>query len=234
MGVEVARRIRVVVVDNDDLVRDAVTLMLRDPEIEVVAACATAEEGLEAVKLHQPHVALVDLHMDGDPGAGVTLIGNIRSADPAVACAVLTATAVNGEYLGPALKVGARGYYRKSYAKGERLPLIVKHLADGHFDIDPGLAGAVEEWLNDRYPEPPGGQPLPEATLSRREQDVFELAVQGRSVDEIASALVNDRETVRTHLRHIYSKLYVSGQPELIFVVGLRRYLAEALVRLNR
>lgn len=234
MTADAAKRIRVVVVDNDDLVRDALTLILRDPEIEVVAACATADEGLEAVKVHLPQVALVDLHMDGDPGAGVALISDIRRNVPTVSCAVLTATAVNGEYLGLALKAGARGYYRKSYAKGNQLPLIIKHLASGHWDIDPGLADEVQEWLNGHYPEPPGRPLLPERALTPTEWKVFERAVEGRSVDEIAGYLVVERETVRTHLQHIYSKLCVNGQQELIFVVGLRRYLVEALVRSNR
>jgi DNA-binding NarL/FixJ family response regulator len=228
------RRFTVVCVDDDDFARGALKYMLADPEIEVLALCASEQECLPVVAQHKPQIALIDMQLDGDPMGGVGVIKRIRELSPATICAVLTATADNGEYFFQALQVGAEAYYSKSYAVGTSLPALVKSLARREYQLEPRFAKQLAEYVK-------GKIPLLEVTarshvheLSERERQVLELIAEGYGPSDIAKELVISPNTVKTHKKNMVFKLRLDSQAQLVVYAVLERYLVQPLRERNK
>jgi two-component system, NarL family, response regulator DesR len=113
MNARLARPITVVVVDDDRFVRGSMRLMLHDTDIEVVAACGSADDAYVAIEQHRPLVAIVDLLMHGDPRGGIELIARIVQGGHDTACMILTPVDPKGIQVRDAIATGARGFYRK-------------------------------------------------------------------------------------------------------------------------
>jgi two-component system, NarL family, response regulator LiaR len=202
---------RVLIADQDPLVRRVVRDTLRGDGISIVAE---ATDGLEAVRLaaeHTPGTVLMDVVLPELDG--LTAIRRIVSASPLVR--VIVFTAVEESDVGiAALKAGASGYVRKDVDLST-LPRVIAAVADGQAAV----SRAFVTVLIDRVRAAPEGhvglRPVRSA-LTPREWEVLDLLCGGLTVDEVTDTLVLSSETVRSHLQRAMRKLGVHSREAAI------------------
>ncbi len=199
-------RITVSIVDDDYSAREALRLLLEGPEIEIIALCESPEACLDAIVRRPPQVALVDMRMQGDPYAGVTLIRQIRALSPATACLALTASDRRGDLLPRAFYAGAHGYYRKGYVLGDELPHIVQRLAEGAWELDPEMA---ERILRD------SGSNDATSAFTLRERDMLQRIASGASAGALAGVFHERESTIHTSIRNIMGKAQAARSAEI-------------------
>ena len=207
--------IRVVLADDQAVVRDGLVLLLSaSADVTVVAAAADGRDAVDLVLEHRPDVALLDLRMPGLDGAQVT--AELASQAPEVRVLVLTTFADDDAIL-PALRAGALGYLTKD-ASGEELLAAIREVAAGRTALDPSVQRRLVELVSRpaaAATPPPAGGPAP-GGLTRREVEVVQLVAEGLTNGQIARRLVLSEATVKTHLNHVLAKLDVDGRPGLV------------------
>ncbi|HLM07366.1 MAG TPA: response regulator transcription factor [Blastococcus sp.] len=201
----------VVLVDDQQLVRDGLRLILELAGIEVLGEAADGEEGARLVLDLRPDVVLMDLRMPHIDGIEATR--RIVAADSPTRVLVLT-TFEGEELTFAALRAGATGYLLKD-AGGRRLVEAVEAAAAGERPLAPEVVARLVASYVDRPPAPPG-DPARLAALSERERDVLALIGAGRSNPEIAAELYISLATVKSHVRHILAKLDLRDRPQAI------------------
>lgn len=195
--------IRVVVADDQRVVRDGLTMLVG--LIEGVEVVATACDGIEAVDRAQrerPDVVLMDLRMPRMEGADATR--EIRATLPDTQVLVLT-TYADDDALFPALQAGARGYLTKD-ASAEEIEHAIRALVAGHTHLDPTVQQRLLDAVLEARPAPPGSPSALPDELTPREAEVLKLIAAGLSNAEIADALVVSGATVKTHVNRIFYK----------------------------
>ncbi|MDX6691376.1 MAG: hypothetical protein QOG15_2833 [Solirubrobacteraceae bacterium] len=200
--------IRVVVVEDFPLVRDAVVGVLsRDPGIEVVGEAASGREAIELAEALQPDVMILDLGMP-DMG-GLEVLDKLRTSHPQIRVIVLTASE-HPTSLFDAVAAGAAGYLSKRTVGDElRQAVITAH--GGGSVITPALAShLLKEFSSTARGESSYVRPL-----QGRELEVLRLVVQGRTDNEIAEALFISSRTVQSHLTNIRAKTGLRRRAEL-------------------
>lgn len=195
------RAIRVVVADDQSVVREGIVMLLGLlPGVEVVGAARDGEEAVALVAEVAPDVVLMDLRMPRCDGAEATR--RIRSAYPGTQVVILT-TYADDDSLFPALQAGARGYLTKD-AGGDEIVRAIQDVLAGQA----GLAPSVQRRLLERVTAPPpaaGPAVLPDG-LTGREGEVLGLVAEGLSNPEISRALHISTATVKTHINNIFAK----------------------------
>ncbi|WP_328326767.1 MULTISPECIES: response regulator transcription factor [unclassified Streptomyces] len=213
--------IRVLVADDQAVVRDGVVLLLSSADdMEVVGEAGDGHEAVRLATESRPDVALVDLRMPGLTGAEVT--ARVVSADIGVRVLILT-TYADDDAVMPALRAGASGYLTKD-ATGEAVLAAVRDVAAGHTVLDPAVQRRLVELV---VSEPASTPPAPEPSaspgipaeaegLTRREIDVVRLVAQGLNNRQVAKEMVVSQATVKTHLNHVLAKLALEDRGSLI------------------
>jgi DNA-binding NarL/FixJ family response regulator len=191
--------IRVLVVDDQELVRDGFALILAaQDDIDVVA---TASDGIDAVagaREHHPDVILLDLRMPRLDGLGA--IPRIRAESPDSRILVLT-TFPDDDYVVRALRGGARGFLLKDSPRAS-LVSAVRSVMSGEVVLDAAVAPTLVAGL----PHPTGAHADAVARMTAREQDVLRCVARGLNNAEIAATLHISETTVKTHLSRLLSK----------------------------
>ncbi len=210
--------IRVLLVDDDPLVRSGLRMMLAGaPELEVVAEAGDGREVLGAVDLHRPDVVLMDIRMPQVDGIAATRLLAAQPDPPAVL--VLT-TFDADELVLRALQAGAAGFLLKDTPPAEIVRAIeLVHAGDGM--LSPAVtrrlialvagdadAGARAERARARL-----------ATLSPREHDVALAVGRGQANPEIAAALHLSVATVKAHVSRLLDKLDVDNRVQIALLV---------------
>jgi DNA-binding NarL/FixJ family response regulator len=197
--------VRVLLVDDQDLVRSGLRRILRRRDgIVVVAECEDGDEVEEAVRTHRPDVVVMDLRMRRVNGIEATR--RLRE-DPGAPPVLVLTTFDDDELLSGALRAGASGFLLKDSA-AEDLVRGVRRVATGQAVLDPAVTERVLVAFRDSpaAPAPPGpGAPLEE--LTAREREVLELIGRGLSNGEIAGELTISEVTVKSHIGRIFTKL---------------------------
>ncbi|KAB2346439.1 response regulator [Actinomadura rudentiformis] len=196
-----AARTRVLVVDDQTVVREGLLLLLDLlPEIDVVGSAADGEQAVAKVAELSPEVVLMDLRMPRVDGVEATR--RIKAAHPEVEIVVLT-TYADDESIFAALRAGARGYLTKD-AGAEQIAAAVETVRNGSSLLDPAVQRRlVEAVAAGEKPRRHGD--LPDG-LTRREAEVLALIAQGRSNAEIAGDLFITEATVKTHINNLFAK----------------------------
>jgi DNA-binding NarL/FixJ family response regulator len=208
-GGSAERTIRVVIADDQRMVRDGLQLMLSlVGGVEVAAVTADGDEAVAAVAAHDPDVVLMDLRMPRCDG--VTATERIRAEHPRTQVVVLTTFADDDEVLA-ALRAGARGYLTKD-AGAEEVARAIRHVADGHADLDP----AVQRRLLELVPNQVGAARASADGLTDREAEVLRLIASGLSNAEIAAQLVVSESTIKTHVNHVFAKIGVRDRAQAV------------------
>lgn len=200
--------IRVLVADDETLIRDAVaTLLGLQEDLEVVAVAGSGDEALAAALRHRPDVALLDLQMPGLDG--IEVAERLGTQLPDCRCVIVTSHGRPG-YLRRALETGVRGFLPKT-ASAAVLAQAVRTVHDGGRYVDPELAAdAIAA----------GASPL-----TARESDVLELAADGAPVEEIAARAHLSPGTVRNYMSAAVAKLGVANRHEAVRVARERGWL---------
>lgn len=213
------RRIRVMVVDDHPLVRNAVRQALDTEDLEVVAEAASAEEALEIAPETRPDVILVDIELPGVDG--VSLVRELAPRLPETRIVMLTASRED-RHLIDAMRFGAVGYLTKDLS-AQGLARAVRAAWEGELAMSrKGAARLVRRLVESsrRVPDPTVVEPVL-ATLTPREGEVLRLLAEGLTDHEIARALTLSPRTVEMHVSNVLHKLDVRNRSE-----AARRYRA--------
>ncbi|MDR7276729.1 response regulator transcription factor [Catenuloplanes atrovinosus] len=205
--------IRVVLVDDQDLIRRGLSRLLElEPDIAVTGEAASGPAALALPALADADVALVDARMPGM--TGVELIARLAVAHPGVRALLLT-TFDDDEFVFGSLRAGARGFLLKD-ASPETLVAAIRVAARGGTVIDAQVAGRVVARLDDDPPAPP---PVP---LSAREEEIARLVATGASNQEIARTLFLTEGTVKNHVSAALRKLGLRDRTQLALAFARR------------
>jgi NarL family two-component system response regulator LiaR len=216
--------VRVLIVDQDPLVRRVVRDALAGSRVSVVAEAADGREAVDLAARHQPDVVLTDIVLPELDGP--TAIRRIVSASPLVRVIVFTA-AKDAQTGITALKAGASGYVNKDVELGA-LPRIITAVASG----EAAVSRAFVSVLIDRVRTAPEGhtglRPV-RSPLTPREWEVLDLLCTGLSMDEVTEMLVLSPETVRSHLQRAMRKLGVHSRDAALTAARQLRGSAAAI-----
>ncbi len=198
--------IRVVIVDDEALVRSGFTLILNaTPDIRVVAS-ASGVDALEVIKAEKPDVLLLDIRMPQVDG--LTLLNVLTAMPDRPAIAMLT-TFDADEYVLTALNAGASGFLLKD-TEPDQLAQYVRALAAGGVVLAPRASRRLLDTQPGRLAMDAESERV--ATLTGREQQVLALVAQGLSNAEIGGRLYLGAGTVKDHVSAILAKLGVAGR----------------------
>ncbi|WP_029432935.1 response regulator transcription factor [Blastococcus sp. URHD0036] len=202
--------VSVVLVDDQQLVRDGLRLILELAGVTVVGEAADGADAVPLVLDRRPDVVLMDLRMPVVDGVEATR--RIVAAGCPSRVVVLT-TFEGGEHAYRALRAGASGYLLKD-AGGDRIVAAVRAAAAGEMPLAPAVVATLVASFTARPPAPLPDDAL--AVLSDRERDVLALVGAGRSNGEIAAELFISTATVKTHVRHLLAKLDLRDRAQAI------------------
>jgi DNA-binding NarL/FixJ family response regulator len=194
--------LRVLLVDDQRLVRAGFREILMGEGFTVVGEAADGREAVELAQLRQPDVVLMDIQMPGLNGIEATR-QILARPEPRPRVLVLTTFDLD-EYVYEALRAGASGFLLKD-APEDQLAAAIRVVADGGSLFAPSVTRRLIAEFSQRAR--PGGPPPELAELTARELEVFRLIARGLSNGEIAAELVVSEHTARTHVGHILSKL---------------------------
>ena len=202
------RGIKVIIVDDNDSLRDSVGMLLQDsPNFTLAGSYSHCLDIIENIKDTQPDVVIMDIDMPGMNGIeGAKLI---RKNFPAVQVLMLTVFD-DDEKVFAAIKAGAGGYILKN-AEPENLLHAISEVYSGGAPITPGIAKKVLQQFQALLPEEEK-----DYHLSMREREVLGLLVDGLSYKMIAAKLNITYDTVRAHMKKIYEKLHVASMTEAV------------------
>ncbi len=199
--------ISVLIVDDHAVVREGLRTFLELQEgLEVVGEAADGREAIDAARRLQPDVILMDLVMPELDGVAAMRV--LRTEVPDTRVIVLTSF-LDDERLLPAIQAGAAGYLLKNVEPSE-LARAIQAAHRGEAIIDPSAAARLVQAFADSATVRP---PEPER-LTRREHEVLELIVGGRSNKRSAIELGIAEKTVKTHVGHVLEKLGVTDRTQ--------------------
>ncbi|MCZ4098151.1 MULTISPECIES: response regulator transcription factor [Streptomyces] len=203
-----ARNVRVLLADDQSMVREALaTLLGLEDDIEVVAQVARGDEVLAAARAYAPDVALLDIEMPGL--TGIEAAAQLRKALPGIRIVIVTTFGRPG-YLRRAMESGAEAFLVKD-APASQLADAVRRVLRGERVIDPTLAAAA---LAD------GADPL-----TARERDVLRAAADGSVNAEIARSLLLSEGTVRNYLSTAIQKTGARNRAEAVRIAREKGWL---------
>jgi DNA-binding NarL/FixJ family response regulator len=204
--------IRVLVADDQDIVRAGLTMILdAQQDIEVVGEAADGREAVALARRLRPDVCLFDIRMPGVDGIEATRQLAGPDVDDPLAVVVITTFDLD-EYVHGALKAGARGFLLKDAGPG-LLTQAIHAAAHGDALIAPSITARLLATFAATNPEQPPAQPL--EPLTRREEEVLIPVAQGWTNDEIADDLHISLSTVKTHLASLMRKLNARNRVEI-------------------
>jgi DNA-binding NarL/FixJ family response regulator len=222
-------RIRLLIVDDQPLVRRGLALMLSlEPDMEVVGEAGDGVEAIEQALRLRPDVVLMDLHMPRKGGVGATR--EITASLPQARVLVLT-TMEAEQSVFDAVRAGATAYLLKDATEREVVE-TVRAVHRGESRLTPQIARKVLDQFRrmaEAMPEPPLRAEEPDRTagaLNEKETRVLQLIAEGKSNKHIAAAMFLAEGTVKNYVSRIMEKLHASSRTELA-VIALRRRQVE-------
>jgi DNA-binding NarL/FixJ family response regulator len=205
--------IRVLVVDDDELVRSGFRMILEaQDDIEVVGEAADGADAVAMTMTLAPHVVLMDVSMAGVDGIEATrqLVANTSSASR-----ILMVTTFDlDRHVYDAFRAGASGFLLKNVPAAQLIG-AVRCVARGDMLLSPSITRRLIETFTHR-PAPASGRPSQLAALTERELQVLAAVGRGRSNVEIAQELFLSEATIRTHINHVLSKLQLRDRVQAV------------------
>jgi DNA-binding NarL/FixJ family response regulator len=199
---------RVVIADDQTLVRRGFRLILNSADIPVVAEAADGAEAIAAVRKHRPDVVLMDIRMPQMDGLEATRRILASSAEDVNAVRIIILTTFDlDQYVYAALAAGASGFLLKDVTP-EHLVAAVQLVRTGDALLAPSITRRlVERFAPPLAPATAGAPGRDLSALTPRELEVLRLIARGMSNAEIAAAFTLSEATVKTHVARILTKL---------------------------
>lgn len=212
-GIEMTESIRVLLVDDQELIRSGLRGILREAfGFQIVGECTHGGEVSDAVATLAPDVVLMDVRMPGVDGIEATR--RLRE-DPTAPPVLALTTFDDDQALAGMLRAGAGGFVLKGIP-AEDLQRAVRAVATGGAWLDPSVTGRVLTVYRDAPDASPPASDEALGSLTAREREVLELIAAGLTNEEIANELVVTAGTVKTHVNHIYFKLDLRNRSEAV------------------
>jgi DNA-binding NarL/FixJ family response regulator len=199
---------RVMVVDDHPMWRDAVSRDLGDAGFEVVAAIGEGTQAMRIAAALRPDVVVLDLQLPDVSGVEVTR--GLLAAHPAAQVLILSASGEHRHVL-DAVKAGAAGYILKSASRTDFVD-AVRRTAAGEAVFSPGLAGLVLGEYRRLAASPAPDTPR----LTDREAEILRMVGTGLSYKQIAERLTLSHRTVQNHVQNTLSKLHLHNRVDLV------------------
>ncbi|MEV3993857.1 response regulator transcription factor [Streptomyces sp. NPDC049837] len=208
-------RVRVLLADDEDLVRSGMSMILQaDPDIEVVAEAADGAEAVQLVRAHRPDVVLMDIRMPVVDG--LTATTEITRLPDAPRVVVLTTFDLD-EYVHAALQAGATGFLLKNTPPRE-LARAVKAVYDGDAMLAPSVTRRLIQDFVGRDTSRQAKARSRLAGLTERETEVLRLLAEGKSNADIGTCLFMSEATVKTHVSRVLAKLKCANRVQAAIV----------------
>ncbi|MET8830401.1 response regulator transcription factor [Streptomyces sp. NPDC004610] len=218
---------RVLLVDDEELLRVAFTMILRaEPDLEPVGEAADGETALRLTRELRPDVVLMDIRMPGTDGIEATR--RLLRESPHTRVLILTTFDLD-EYAFDALRAGASGFLLKN-TRPEQLLTAIRDVAAGEAAVSPRVTRRLLETFAHQLPPTPGGPDADDRLrlLTAREREILVSVARGLTNSEIAAATRLAEPTVKKHLGRILAKLGLRDRVQaviLAYETGLVRPL---------
>ncbi|MDB5145338.1 MAG: response regulator [Mucilaginibacter sp.] len=204
--------IRLIIIEDDPILLDTYQQLIRKADgIDVLAGFVSFESADKNLADLQPDVIMLDVELQGI--SGIEAIPLIRNKMPNVNILILTVFESEKEIF-KALGNGASGYLTKD-CSAERIIESIRDVHEGGGPMSRKIARIVVKSFEKNNESP----------LSRRETEILKLVAEGKKRNEICEQLFIERDTVKSHMRNIYTKLQVNSRAEAIRVARDNRLI---------
>jgi DNA-binding NarL/FixJ family response regulator len=213
--------IPIAIVDDNSMLRQNLLKRLKD-DFQIVFEAGNAPLLLKFLRTHSPiqhpKAILMDIGMDEMDGIEATT--EVKKINDSIQVIMLTVFEDESKVLN-AIKAGALAYIIKDEKK-ETLISIIKDVMSGGSYLSPAVARKAFHYLQETYTP---NQISTDNPLTKREQEVLQLIIKGYKYNQVSETLFISIDTVKSHIRHIYEKLQVSGKMEAARKVAEKRWL---------
>ena len=194
---------RVVIVEDDQEIRESFSLIVNSSQrFSVVGSYGNCEDAIAALNRDKPEIVLLDIELPGMNGIKGTQIIRDKSSSTEV---IMVTVYEDSDLVFEALKRGASGYITKSANYTELLGALEEIIRGGA-----PMSSRIARMVIDNY------HINPNSPLTKRETTILQLISEGKTYTQISEELFISKETSKTHIKNIYSKLQVNSKSEAI------------------
>lgn len=203
---------RVMIVEDDQEIRNSFTLIVNSSQkFMVVNAYGTAEEAIANLNRDKPEIVLMDIELPGVNGIHGTKVIKDKSPHTDI---IMVSVYEDSELVFEALKAGASGYITKSANYMELLSALEEIMKGGA-----PMSSRIARMVIDNF------HVNPNSPLTKRETEILQLISEGKTYTQISEELFISKETAKTHIKNIYSKLQVNSKSEAIAKANLEKLI---------
>jgi len=207
-----AKRIRVLVIDDNRLVREGLAAVLdAEPDVKVVAVAEDRATGLQQLRDLTPHIVLVDAALDN--GDSYSFVETLRKTVPEAKVIVMDLLPAPEDVI-EFVKAGANGFIMKD-ATVEDLVSTIRSVALGADVVPPALTGTLLSHIAQQASGRRGSDLTEAVRMTKREREIMNLIAEGLSNKEIAQRLSIATYTVKSHVHNILEKLALHSRLQI-------------------